>query len=84
MKLRRINITLDGELHDLSVAHAREVHRTNFSQLVTKLLVEELKRPASPITLPLPTLADFIRAKANLEPPAHDSRPTNSRSKSRK
>lgn len=39
---KRINISLDPELHKLAKSHARKNHATDFSGLVTKLLVADI------------------------------------------
>jgi hypothetical protein len=39
---KRTNITIDPQLYDTAADHARTVHGTDFSGLVTKLLVADL------------------------------------------
>ena len=45
--IHRVNITIDRELHQKAKLHAKNIHYTDFSGLVSKLLVEDL-RPRSP------------------------------------
>jgi hypothetical protein len=44
MPVVRINFTLDPDLHAKAKIHARKVHFTDFSGLITKLLVEDIRR----------------------------------------
>jgi hypothetical protein len=84
MKKKRINITIDEELHTLASMHAGDVHHTNFSQLITKLLLEDMQRRIAPLhPTPLPTMADFIRARAALQATPNDPSPHGPRTKSR-
>lgn len=38
----RTNIGIDKKLHAIAAKHAREVHKTDFSGLVTKLIIADL------------------------------------------
>lgn len=42
--VKPVNITIEAELHEKAKAHAQKVHYTDFSGLVTKLLVEDIRR----------------------------------------
>jgi hypothetical protein len=42
-KKMRVNMSIDPELHRRVLFHAKNVHYTDFSGLVTKLLVAELR-----------------------------------------
>lgn len=50
-KKKRINITIDAELHELAAAQARSSHYTDFSGLITKLLRDDMRQP-TPEPLP--------------------------------
>lgn len=79
---KQFAVYMDVALHTEAAEHARREHRTNFSGLVTKLLVDEFNRHRaanrSNTELPqLPTLADYLAAKETLAkihglPPATD------------
>jgi hypothetical protein len=45
--IHRVNITIDRELHAKAKLHAKNIHYTDFSGLVSKLLVDDL-RPRHP------------------------------------
>ena len=75
--ISRYNITMDTRLHDAGVAHARDVLFSDFSGLLTTLLVQELRRtdsqagatlaPKAPTPTPAQdedTVARFAVAKA--------------------
>jgi hypothetical protein len=51
MKTHRVNITIAAPLHARAKIHAAEVHFTDFSGLVTKLIVADLEvdRKATPV-----------------------------------
>ena len=40
---KRINVSINPQLHRLAVLHARKVHYTDLSGLITKLLVADLR-----------------------------------------
>ena len=46
---RKANLTIDSELHDRALVHAKRVHFTDFSGYVTKLIVADINR-LSPLT----------------------------------
>ena len=50
----RVNITIDRDLHGQATAHARVIHHTDFSGLVTQLLVEDIRThaPVAPLAKP--------------------------------
>lgn len=43
MKKHRVNISIDRDLHDAASAHAMRAHHTDFSGLVVKLLIADLR-----------------------------------------
>jgi hypothetical protein len=51
MASKRFNISMEEELHARAVIHAKEQHFTGFSELVTKLILEDIRQ-----TLPLPPI----------------------------
>ena len=79
--ISRYNITMDTRLHDAGVAHARDVLFSDFSGLLTTLLVQELRRTDSQAgaTLapkaPTPTDAgDFVSRVAVAKAKATDAK----------
>lgn len=44
--IRRVNITIDEHLHEKAKAHAKDVHFTDFSGMITKLIVDDLRAEA--------------------------------------
>jgi hypothetical protein len=49
---KRVNITLTNELHTKAVVHAASAHATDFSGLVAKLLLADLRSTTAIATLP--------------------------------
>jgi hypothetical protein len=41
---KRINLSIDPQLHEDAKVHAKETHFTDFSGLVTKLIVADIAR----------------------------------------
>ena len=49
--IRRYNITMDADLHDSALRHAKAEYYSDFSGLLTQLVRTELKKNASPRTM---------------------------------
>jgi hypothetical protein len=49
--IRRYNITMDDQLHDSALRHAKAEYYSDFSGLLTQLVRAELKKNATPRTL---------------------------------
>ena len=49
MKTKRVNLSISDELHSKAVVHADKCHATDFSGLVTKLILDDMRvsRPIS-------------------------------------
>lgn len=74
---KRTTITIDPDLHEQALQRAKKVHHTDFSGLITKLLVDDIHHgpklepmPGSPMSNPAGEKADAAAsqesAKAHL------------------
>jgi hypothetical protein len=67
MAYKRINLTLTEELHKIATAHALNAHATDFSGLVAKLILQDLRSTTaiSSMSEPAPKqVSEPVKAKS--------------------